>query len=195
MLELLGYASGVIGFLCFVPYIRDIFKGTTKPERATWLIWSVLGGIAFFSQYAEGASHSLWMTSGQTLGVLIVFALSIKYGMGGLSRRDIVSLALAGIGLLIWYLTQHAVFALIIVIFVDALGLLLTTLKTYEYPETETLSTWVLAGIAGLLGTLAVGSLDPTLLAYPVYIFLANVVMVSIILIARRRRGNDRILI
>lgn len=67
MLQIFGYMSGIISIICILPYLRDIFRHTTKPERASWFIWTVLGSIAFFSQYAKGATDSLWMTAAQTL--------------------------------------------------------------------------------------------------------------------------------
>lgn len=48
MSQFLGLVSGLVSIICYLPYIRDILKKTTKPERASWLIWTALGSIAFF---------------------------------------------------------------------------------------------------------------------------------------------------
>ena len=96
MLKTLGLLSGFLSIIMYIPYLRDIFHHTTKPERASWLIWSVLGGIAFFSQFAKGATNSLWLTGAQTLGVFVVFILSLRYGVGGLVKRDIYALNYSG---------------------------------------------------------------------------------------------------
>lgn len=187
MLQVLGLIAGFLSLVMFVPYIRDIFRHTTKPERASWLIWSVLGGIAFFSQLAKGASDSLWLTGVQTLGVFVIFILSIRYGAGGLVKRDIAALIAAGFGLLLWYLTNEAAIALLFVIVIDAIGGWLTVLKSYEDPGSETLSTWVLSGTSGVFAALAVGSVNYILLAYPVYIIAINYAVVIAILAGRRR--------
>ena len=188
MLQLFGYISALLSIVMIVPYVRDILLGKTKPERGSWLIWTVLGFIAFFSQYAKGATDSLWMTAGQTLAVLIIAVLSIKYGYGGLGKRDVRALIGAGIGLLLWYLTREAAFALFIIILVDSIGTLLTAIKSYKDPESETLSTWILSGTSGIFGMLAVGSLNFVLLAYPLYIMVANYVIVGAMLLGRRRQ-------
>jgi len=174
ILEIFGITSGVLGFICVFPYIRDILLNKTKPERASWLIWSVLGSIAFFSQLAKGATNSLWLTGVDTLGVLITFILALKFGEGGLSRRDVKALMVAFLGLVIWFFTKEATFALIIVIVVDSAGSFLTISKAYEDPESETMSTWILSGLSGLAAALAVGSFDLVLLSYPLYIWVAN---------------------
>ena len=187
MLQAFGLFAGVLSLVMYIPYIRDIFRKTTKPERASWLIWSVLGGTAFFSQLAKGATDSLWLTGVQTLGVFLIFILSIRYGVGGLVRRDIVALVAAGAGLILWYLTNEAAIALVFVIIIDAIGGALTVLKSYEDPGSETLITWLLSGTSGIFAALAVGSLNYILLAYPIYIVAINYAVVVAILLGKAR--------
>ncbi len=172
MLEFWGIVSGILGFVCCLPYIRDILLKTTKPERASWFIWSTLGTIAFFSQFAKGATTSLWMTGADTLGVLTIFILSLKYGQGSLSSNDIKALVVAFIGLILWYFTKEAAIALLIVIVIDTAGAVLTINKAYKDPESETMSTWLLSGLAGLTAIFAVGSFNWILLSYPIYIYI-----------------------
>lgn len=164
----------MLSAVCYVPYIRDIFKGSTKPERATWLIWSVLTTILLFAQLAKGATNSIWLTAVQTLGVIIIFLLSLRFGEGGLQRRDLIALGAATIGLVAWFVTKDATIALWLTILIDFSGGVLTIIKAYQEPETETQSTWIISSIAGLFGALAVGSFSLELLAFPVYVFLVN---------------------
>lgn len=187
MLEIFGYISAILSILMILPYIRDILLFKTKPERASWLIWTVLGFISFFSQLAKGATDSLWLTGGQTFAVLIILLLSIKYGVGGLTKRDIRALIAAGIGLVIWYVTKEAAWALFIVIGIDSVGTSLTAIKSYEDPESETFSTWIISGTSGIFGTLAVGSFNLVLMAYPFYIIFANYLIVAMMLLGKRK--------
>jgi hypothetical protein len=187
MLLIFGYFSAFLSIIMIIPYIRDIFKLETKPERGSWFIWMVLGFIAFFSQLTKGATDSLWLTGGQTAAVLVIFILSLKYGYGGLGKRDFQALVGAGVGLFLWYVTREASYALIFVIFVDGIGTLLTAIKSYNDPKSETLSTWVISGTSGIFGMLAVGNINLILLAYPFYIMLANYVIVGAITLGKRR--------
>ncbi len=193
MLQIWGYISEIISVVCFLPYVRDILLKKTKPERASWLIWTMLGGIAFFSQLAKGASNSLWMPGVQTFGVILVFLLSLKFGTGGLSKRDLIALAFSGLGLGLWYLTKEAATALYIVIAIDAVGALLTAVKAYEDPESETMSTWFLSGLSGFFATLAVGSFNLVLLSYPVYIWIINWVVVAAMVIGSKKLSTGRV--
>ncbi len=188
MLEFFGITSGILAIVAVVPYIRDILKKTTRPERASWLIWTVLGSIAFFSQLAKGATNSLWMTGLSTLCVLTVFLLSLKHGEGGLIKRDIIALVFAFVGLVLWFFTKDATIALLIVIAVDCSGSILTITKSYKDPESETMSTWILASISGLFGTLSVGVFNWILLIYPLYILFANFAVTLAIVLGKRAK-------
>jgi len=172
--QIFGYLSGIAILLSFVPYTKDILKNKTKPERASWLVWSILGFISFSSLFAKGATYSLFLAGGQALGDLFIFLLAIKYGIGGFLKRDIVALIGCSIGLLLWFITKEALIALLIAILIDATGALLTTIKSYEQPSTETISSWWLTFIGGLFSCFSVGSFNPVLLIFPVYICLAS---------------------
>jgi hypothetical protein len=174
MLPFLGITAGIITCVSQIPYLTDTLRHKTKPERASWLIWSVLGTIAFFSQQAQGADWSLWLTFADTLGVVIIFLLSIKFGEGGFSLGDKMALTAAGIGLLAWGFTKQPLAALVITIFIDASGAIPTITKAYRKPESETLISWLGVAAAGVLSTVSVGKFDPGLWLYPAYIFLAN---------------------
>ncbi|HEX7042827.1 MAG TPA: hypothetical protein VF189_06250 [Patescibacteria group bacterium] len=186
MLEILGIASGLISVSAYIPYIIDVIKKTTQPERASWLIWFVLTAIAFFSQLAKGASNSLWLPGIETCGLGIVLILSLKYGVGGLVKKDLLALAAAGIGLILWYFTKEPAVALYIIIGIDSIGTVLTVQKAYEDPESETFITWVLVAVAGILSMIAVGKIDIILLSYPFYIFLANAAVAFAMMIGKK---------
>src|SRR5450631_872873 len=103
MLESIGVASGVLAAGSYVPYVQDMVKGKVKPERASWLIWAVLAAIAFSSQYAKGATQSLWFTGLDSFGAAVVFFLALKFGIGGMTTRDVGALIAAAVGLALWY--------------------------------------------------------------------------------------------
>lgn len=184
---LIGYLSGVIGLLAVVPYLRGIFKKETKPERASWLIWTIVDVIAFFSQLAKGASNSLFMTGAYALGDISIFLLAFKYGYGSkLLKRDVIALFGVGISLVFWYLTKEAATAIFIIIMTDAIAGILTVIKSYESPTTENMTKWILTVIASLLASIAVGSLNVILIAFPLYIFLESVAIIVAIELGRR---------
>lgn len=187
MFQLLGILSGAVNILGFPSYVRDIFHGKTRPERASWLIWMVLSLIAFFTQLAEGATNSLWLPGASSFTVGSVFLLSLWRGTGGLTRRDSVVLSFAALSLLLWYLTNDAFVALVIVVLLDGAGAVLTFLKTLEDPHSETLFAWMCSFMAGVLAFLSVGQPSFSLLLYPAYAVIANGAITWAIVRGRRR--------
>lgn len=126
--------------------------------------------------------------------MVVVFALSIKYGYGGLLKRDVLVLVASAFILLVWYFTQQPVLAVYLTTLVDALGGGLTIVKAYEAPDTETPITWAMSGLAGFFALLSVGHINVPLLVYPAYIFLINSSVVVAILLGRRAvrlRGGE----
>jgi hypothetical protein len=147
-------------------------RGQTRPQRASWLIWSVLGVLAFFLQLHEGAGPSLWFSGVQISGTLTVFLLSIRVGTGTyLNKIDYIVLLLSALGLVVWFFTQSAVYALAITIGIGLLGGSVTVLKAYRAPQSETMSMWLISFVASAFAVLSVGGWNWVLLAYPLYLF------------------------
>ncbi|MBA3678861.1 hypothetical protein H0W80_01530 [Candidatus Saccharibacteria bacterium] len=175
MKEFFGIAAGLLTGIAAIPYIIDIVRKKARPERASWFIWLVLAVIAFSTQFAEGATWSLIITAVDSIAVLIIFLLSIKYGEGRITRRDKIGLAVAGIGLVLWFITRHAVIALLFIVAVDASGVVLTLIKTYQEPDSETYTMWLLVAFAAIMSLLSVSIYTVGILIYPFYLFVANV--------------------
>ena len=174
MKEILALLSAILIIVAAPPYIIDTVKGKTKPQRVTWLIFSVLGLIAFFSQLSLGATWSLVFLGFDTSASILAFILSVKYGVGGHSRLDTIALTIAGSGVLLALLAKQPIIALLGVILADISGVTLTIRKAYTHPGTETAISWWLVGTASLLGVLTVGEVKLSLLIYPIYLLIVN---------------------
>ncbi len=186
LLAFLGIGSAILNTAGTIPYLRDIFRHKTKPERATWWIWFMLSLIAFSAQWAAGARWSLFMTGAQVAAVGTIAVLSVHFGYGSFQRKDLVSILVAIMGITLWGFTRQPLLALLIVVGIDLVALWLTIVKTWQAPLTETLINWILASGSGVLGILAVGELNFTKLIYPIYITLGNSSLMFIIIYRRR---------
>jgi hypothetical protein len=182
-----GILSAVVNTIGVVPYIKDIFKHKTKPERASWWIWVALGSVAFAAQLSAGSTWSLFMTGAELIEMLFIAFLSLRYGYGKFQKRDYLSLLIAICGLILWKFTDNPIYALCIVICIDALGSWLTIVKTWQAPSTETFISWLCAGLAGMLAALAVGKLNGAQLIYPLYIMMVNTFVAWIIIYRRKK--------
>jgi len=180
--------SAMLSCMAYFPYIKDTLAGTTQPQRASWLIWSVLSSIAFASQLAEGAAQSLIFAGIQCSGTVVIFLLSIRRGAGDLiTGRDGWVLLASAVGLGLWYITDSATYALVTTIAVSLLGGTVTISKAYRDPDSETPSCWLLGLAASVLAAMSVGGLDWVLLAYPLYLIALKGSIVAAIYFGARR--------
>jgi hypothetical protein len=185
MLWVFGIASGLLQAVCYLPYIRDITRGTTKPHRGTWSIWFTLSLIVLLSQRADGGRWSLMMGVAQVVGTFVILAMSLSRGVGGTSRFEISLLAIAAAGVVGWYVAGDPTVATLCVVLSDVLGVSMMVPKTYADPYSETLSAFLLSMLSGVFALAAVGSLDFGLIIYPAYVICADAVVVAVML-ARR---------
>lgn len=183
-----GLISGLLSAYAFLPYAIDTLYGRTRPQRASWFIWSVLASISLVAQIAEGAGASLWFAGVQTAGTAIIFLIGLWRGVGGVgSWTDICVLTGAALGLVLWSVTDAPAYALLTSIGISCLGGSVTVWKAYKSPESETLTTWMTCFVASACAMLAVGTVDWLLLAYPIYLLVLNGAIVMAIMLGRRR--------
>jgi hypothetical protein len=174
MLHIFGIIAGVLALVSAIPYIIDTVKGTTKPNRVTWLIWVTLQIIALVAQFSAGGRDSLLLTIGDLLASSTILFLALLKGEAAWHWIDTGALVGAAAGLLMWYFFHQPAWALAMTIFVDFCGVVPTIRKSFADPFSETLSTWLLVAVGAVFGAIAVGKLDITLLIYPLYLITAN---------------------
>jgi hypothetical protein len=172
MLVLIGILGGMLSFASSIPYIVDTIKKNTKPHRITWGIFFLLNLIFLGNQLAAGATSSLWLVVAFTLSTFTIFALSLKNGVGGTSRLDVVVLAGALMGVVIWQLLKVPLASIIANLAVAAIASVPTYKKAWTHPKSETPISYFLNGCAALLSTISVGNFNIALLLLPLYSFI-----------------------
>ena len=170
MHETIGIIAGILAIGGYIPYIISILQGKTKPNKATWFIWTIVGGLLAFSYLAAGDIKAIWLPMGYFLGPLIAAILSIRYGYSTWSRLDTICILVAAISIIPWLLAKNAMFKLLINVLIDATGALPTIVKTYREPETEDFTAWSIFFIANILELFAITEWNLAGI-YPIYLF------------------------
>jgi hypothetical protein len=170
----LGLLAAAVGIADTIPYVRDTVRRSTCPHRGTWLIWGVLAIVVCLSQRADGASWSLIMPATQAVLTVLIFALAIRLGTGGLGTVDLVLIAVAGVGAAGWLVAGEPIVATACVVAADLIAAGMMVPKTWRDPDSETLSMFAFASLGGALAAGSVGAMAPALLMYPVYYCLVN---------------------
>lgn len=168
-----GKLAGLVSVAGYLPYLFHMRRTREYPQRTTWLIWTVVGGILFWSYRASGATHTLWVPLVGFLGPGGLWLISLKWGVGGWTREDRWCLLGAGISLVVWALTGKPEVALAMNILVDTFGAYLTVKKAWLAPHSESRWAWAVWFAANTLNVLVVDPFTLVLASYPVYAALA----------------------
>ena len=179
---LAGWIAGVLSLLAFLPYIVAILRGQTRPNRATWWIWTTAGLVLGASYYFSGAETTIWVPVSYIVGPLVTALLSIRYGEGGSTPLDRGCFAGAGAGLLFWWWFNSPVVALVMTLGVDFAGAVPTMKKAYLAPHTEDRLAWALFIAGNAFNLLAVDRWEFAIAIYPVYMFLASGSIAALVL-------------
>lgn len=189
LLAVLGILSIVLQFLSFIQYDIDILCRRTKPERAGFWIFALLDTVTLATQLTRGFSWSALLIAVSLLNALFVAFLSIKLGYGRFKKRDLISILIAVIGVVLWLITDEPIIAIIIVIAVDVAGFWLIVVKSWHKPQSETYVAWLLAGVSAVLAVIATGTLDLVVTGYVLYSAIANIGLALMLLYRKRRLG------
>lgn len=175
------FISSLIALISPIVYAKAIFKGEAKPHRTTRLILLLITSLATASLFAQHDTVAIWLAGVSTLQSILIFVLSIKYGMGGWEKRDLVCLLIAFLGIVLWQTTKNPVIALYASIAADFTGMIPALIKTYQFPKTEIWTFYALDTVAAVFSMIAVKNFTPQELSYPAYILIINFIMVLFI--------------
>lgn len=162
-------------------YVKAIFEGKAKPHRTTCVILLLITLLTTLSLFAQQDRVAVWLAGVSTFQSLLVFGASLKWGMGGWGKIDLLCLIMALLGILLWQTTKDPVTALYAAIAADFIGVVPTLIKTFHSPKTEILAFYFLDSMAAFFSLLAIESWTLQGVSYPVYLILINVSMVTLI--------------
>jgi len=187
-IALAGQLAGFLVFIAYVPYVLGTMRGPTKPNRATWFIWSIVNIIIAASYWKAGAENTILVPLLNAFGTTLIALLSLKYGEGGWTKLDRACLFASGISLVLWWLSGNPVIALTINILIDAIGAIPTIMKTYHDPKHENRYAWSIWLAAYFVNLFAIGSWTYAIAAYPIYLFAQALMVVFL----AYRMGNKK---
>jgi hypothetical protein len=126
----------------YYPYIRDIFRGHTRPHPYTWLIWAITQGTATAILFYGGGMYSgIGLLIGTAL-ILFVAILSFIRGTSNITRSDTITLVIALFAIVVWWQLKNPYLAVLIVALTDGFGYFPTFRKTWQDPHSETPIFW-----------------------------------------------------
>lgn len=169
---------GILAFIvAYIPYLRDIFLGKTKPHLYSWLIWAITQGTAVFAILKGNGSFGAYGLAVGEIFILLIFFLCFKYGTKDITKSDTVALLASFVAILFWWQLDNPVLAVILVALIDVWAYIPTFRKFLQDSSTETFSSWVLFFIGDILSILALSSYNFLTLFYLIVIASCNALL------------------
>ena len=181
--EQIGYITVIIQLIGISFYLRDMFRGKTKPNLVSWFIWALAPLVGSWLEWKAGAGLSFLpvFMAGFNPILVIILALIIKNGYWKITKFDILCGFLAILAFALWLLTKNLSLSVLFAILSDALASIPTLLKSWKFPETETYTAYLGGIIANIIGLLIIKNWTFPIYSLGVYFILLNTLIVSFI--------------
>ena len=183
-----GAIALILTFVAFYPYFRGILRGTVRPHVFSWLIWAFGTVVVFVAQLSDGAGIGAWPIGISGLITLCVAILAyLKKGDTTIVGMDWVFLLLAMSALPLWFLTETALSAVLILTFVDLLGFGPSVRKAYDAPYDENALFFGLGALRNGFVIAALENYSWTTVLFPAAVGLACLLFVGLLIYRRTK--------
>lgn len=173
----------LIGAVGSVAYLVDTVKGKVKPNRVSFLLWSIAPLIAFAAQIKQGVGLESVMTFSTGFLPITTFVASFvnKNAVWRVTRFDLLCGFLSLLGLALWLITKVGNLAILFSILADGLAAVPTIVKAYHYPDTELAWPWIATSFGVVLTLLTLSEVTFTNSGFIIYILLVNTLIYSLV--------------
>lgn len=173
----------LIGAAGSVAYLIDTLKGKVKPNRVSFLLWSLAPIIAFFAQIQQSVGLESMMTLSTGVLPLTVFCASFfnKQSVWKLTRFDLLCGALSLVGLALWQITRVGNIAILFSIIADGFAAIPTLIKAYRYPDTEIAWPWMASVVGVILTLLTLSSITFANSGFIIYILVLDAIIFALV--------------
>jgi hypothetical protein len=182
---ILGIIAALLATISSIVYIRDIFRGNTKPHIYTWLVWLISGTLVFFGQVTAGGGPGSWATGVSAVFTLYIFILAFRYGTKDITRFDKICLALCLVSVIPWLITKNPVLSVVLATFTDVIGFLPTMRKTWHAPRSESLGSMFYDAVKHGLSFASLQTYSVTTYLFPLAVLITKLGIIGEIVFRR----------
>lgn len=171
--------GGILSSIGSVYYLVEVLKGKVKPNRVSFLLWSIAPLVAFAAQIKQGVGIEALLTFLVGFFPILIFIASFlnKKAEWRLGVFDLVCGALSVVGLILWLVTKVGNIAIVFSIIADGLAAVPTIVKAYKYPDTEIAWPWLTPIIGVVMTLLTIEEFTFANSAFIIYIAIINTII------------------
>lgn len=171
LLVILGVLVNSVGT---VYYIRGMFAGKVRPNKMTFLMWSIaplIGGVAALVKGATWSTIPVFLDGFWPLVILLIALLNVR-AYWRLQTSDYICGILSALALILWGITREPDIAIVFAILGDFFAAVPTLIKAWRYPKTENPWGYFGSSFSGLTGVIVATSWSFSQVAFPAYLFV-----------------------
>lgn len=193
--EILSAVAMVLTFAAFLPYIRSIHAGRTRPHVFSWALWGSTTFVVFLAQVVDGGGAGAWPIG--LAGIVTLYVAVLAYTRRGnisITRTDWLFLLTGLSALPAWALTSDPLWAVVILTSIDLVGFLPTLRKTFLQPFDEDLGFYAFTVARNIMAMAALESFSVTTLLFPAATGFACILFIATTLAQRRSHRRNGLL-
>lgn len=181
MLQYLVFVGAVLALFACFSYIRSMFKGEAKPNRVSWLMWSIAPLIATAAAISNGVRWAVLpvFMSGFTPLLIFIFSFVSKNAYWKLTFFDYICGLFSALALALWALTKDPNIAIIFAIASDGSAAIPTLTKAWSHPETENSLPFSAGLFSASTSFFAIQMWTFSSYAFPIYLVTINTLLLS----------------
>lgn len=179
--DILSVVAGLLFIAGFIPYIRAILVGTTKPAKASWIIWASLDTITIVGMCVQNSLNG--QIIGAVIGAWIVALLALKYGASGWTWLDKFCITGAVLGIILWQLFSSPTLGIITSLTVVFLGSIPTFVSAWKDPSRENKTGWTIFWLSCICAVMAIPKLTLDDASQPIVFLLIETIMMCLLFI------------
>ncbi|HET8670214.1 MAG TPA: hypothetical protein VFM05_06165 [Candidatus Saccharimonadales bacterium] len=163
-------------------YAWGVLRGKARPNPITWFLWGLTPMIALGAQLQEqGFGSQAIVLFALGLSPLVICSLTIAT-QGLRQHLDAFTLTcggIAGIGIVLWQITDQPTIAIAFGILADIFATLPTLQKAYKDPSSEYAFPYLLSMVSMAIALLTIDKWVFAVYAFPLYMLCINVALFS----------------
>jgi hypothetical protein len=188
----LSVIATTISILAVFPYLLSTIRGAIRPHVMSWTIWGITTSIVFWAQREAGGGVGTWPVGFSAIvAFLIALIAYTKRGDIHIARTDWLFFLSALTAIPIWYVTDNALLAVLLVTTVDMLGFGPTLRKAYRSPHSESPLFFSMIVVRNVLVVLALESYSVTTVLFPAAIGSMALLVLTVVLLRRGQFKSD----
>ncbi len=179
-----GFVFYAIGYYF---YIRDMFRGETKPNLVSWVLWMLPAIIGAYFEFKAGAGLSALPVLVGGLGPVMIVLICIfrRVGYWQINTFDLICGGISIFALILYIATHNLAISITFAILSDLLAFVPTFRKTWTNPESETGLMYIASMTSNIVGLLIIKNWIFSIYSFGGYLVLGN--LLEVIFIYRRK--------